>query len=104
MLRWLGRPPEAFVTGPAVTDPVPLPEASSGERLRWNLERLYAATDAERQARGLTWTEAASEVGCTPSQLTGLRTARFATNMRVAMRLCRWLGRPSAEFVDAARW
>jgi hypothetical protein len=41
---------------------------------------------------------------CTPSQLTGLRTAKFATGMNVAMRIVQWLDRPAADFVYAAQW
>jgi hypothetical protein len=41
---------------------------------------------------------------CTPSQLTGLRTARFATNMNLAMRIVQWLDRAAADFIYAATW
>jgi hypothetical protein len=41
---------------------------------------------------------------CTPSQLTGLRTARFATNMNLAMAIVQWLDRPAADFVYATGW
>jgi hypothetical protein len=43
-------------------------------------------------------------LGCTQSQLTGIKTARFAVGMRLAMRITQWLARPAAEFVYAARW
>jgi hypothetical protein len=54
--------------------------------------------------RDLTWAAAAQELRCTPSQLTGLKTARFATGMRLAMRITQWLEQPAALFIHAARW
>jgi hypothetical protein len=105
MLRWLGRAPEDFLRGGAADVPAaPLPAAGPDRRVRWDLGATYAALNAARQARGLTWAELAGEVGCTPSQLTGLRTAKFAMGMRVAMRIVQWLGRPAADFVYVARW
>lgn len=105
MLRWLGRTPESFlgdaegrVTG------APLPAAEPDRRLRWNLGVLYEALDAERRSQQLTWRQLAVILRCRPNQLTGLRTARFATNMSLAMRIVQWLGRPAADFVYPARW
>lgn len=46
--------------------------------------------------------ETAARLGRTPSQLTGLRTARYATNMRVAMRITQALRRPAADFIYPA--
>jgi hypothetical protein len=43
-------------------------------------------------------------LGCTPNQLTGLGTARFATGMDLAMRIAQWIGRPAADFVYPATW
>jgi hypothetical protein len=104
LLRWLEAPPERFVVGaPAVRD-ASLPASGPGRRLRWSLRRLYDALDAERRARQLTWSELATVLGCSPSQLTGLRTARYATGMGLAMRITGWLGRPAADFIYAAKW
>lgn len=104
-LRWLGRTPESFVPAAAggSTD-VPLPQAGPDRRLRWDLRALYTALDATRRERALTWSACALELRCTPSQLTGLRTARFATGMLLAMRIVRWLDRPAADFIRTARW
>ncbi len=41
---------------------------------------------------------------CTPNQLTSLRNAKFATSMRLAMRITQALHRPAAEFVYVAEW
>lgn len=76
MLRWLGRPPEDFLTGPVVDiGGTQLPEADSGRRLRWDLAQLHAAVDAQRRSRDLRWAGLAELVEYTPSRLTNLRTA-----------------------------
>jgi hypothetical protein len=104
MLRWLRRAPEDFLTGPVVdVGDVGLPEAGPGSRLRWNLEQTHAALDEQRRGRNLTWAGLAQELDCTPSRLTGLRTARLAY-MDLAMRITQWLGRPAAAFIHPAQW
>jgi hypothetical protein len=106
MLRWLDRTPESFLAGIVDGDNprFALPRAGPDRRLRWSLKLLWAATDEKRRDEGLTWGQLADLLGCTPSQLTGLRTARFATGMDLAMRIVQWLGRPAADFVYLARW
>jgi hypothetical protein len=52
----------------------------------------------------MTWAQLAQELRCTPSQLTGIRTARFAIGMRLAMRIVAWLGRPARDFIYVAGW
>jgi hypothetical protein len=52
----------------------------------------------------MTWPQVAGVLGCTPSQLTGLRTAKFATGINLAMKIAQWTGQPGAHFVYAARW
>ena len=109
MLRWLGRAPEEFLTalpgpdGAGAAHPA-LPAAGADRRLRWDLKALHGALDEQRRQQGLTWAELARQLRCTPSQLTGLRTARFAASMNVAMHIVQWLGRPAADFVYPARW
>jgi hypothetical protein len=104
MLRWLGRPPEDFLTGPVVdVGDVGLPEAGADARFRWNLHQLYTALNEQRTDRRLTWTGLAQELDSTPSRLTNLRTARLA-DLDLAMRLTQWLGRPAAAFIHPAQW
>jgi hypothetical protein len=104
MLRWLRRAPEDFLTGPVVdVGDVRLPEAGTDRRLRWNLTDVHAALNEQRRKRGLTWTELAQELDCTPSRLTNLRNARFA-DMDLAMRITQWLGQPAAAFIHPAQW
>jgi hypothetical protein len=104
MLRWLNRSPESFLRGVSNSAEVPLPSVGTDRRPRWNLAGLYDAMNAQRLERGLSWTVLAETLRCTPSQLTGLRTAKFATGMRLAMRIVQWLNRPAADFVYAAKW
>lgn len=105
MLRWLGRAPESFLQGTVGDeDRYALPQAGSDRRLRWSLKLLYAAMDERRRDEGLPWPALASLVGCSANQLTGLRTAKFAADMDLAMRVVQWLGRPAADFVYPATW
>ncbi len=105
MLRWLGRTPESFLAGKGGDDRrFALPEAGPDRRLRWSLRLLYASMDEKRREEGLTWPALAAVLECSPNQLTGLRTAKFATGMDLAMRIVQWLGRPAADFVYRAAW
>ncbi|MGH7692053.1 MAG: hypothetical protein ACREOA_05025, partial [Candidatus Dormibacteria bacterium] len=105
VLRWLGQPPEAFLRhGGTVPLTAPLPDCGPDRRLRWDLRRVFGALDGARRDRGLTWVEVARELRCTPGQLTGIRTARYAMGMDLAMRVVQWLGRPAADFILPAEW
>jgi hypothetical protein len=104
MLRWLERTPESFLAGDTTREVAALPEVGPDRRLRWTLQGLGEALNAKRLREALTWPELASVLRCTPNQLTGLRTAKFATGMTLAMRITQWLDRPAADFVYAATW
>jgi len=105
ILRWLGVPPETFLSSPPFGGyDTALPRARPDQRLRWNLAALAESLDARRRERGLTWKQLATELRCTEHQVTGIRTARYAIGMRLAMRIVQWLERPAADFVDAAAW
>jgi hypothetical protein len=105
ILRWLDKAPESFLgRAGAVPAAEPLPDCGPDRRLRWDVPRTYADLDAARRDCGITWSELARELRCTPSQLTGIRTARFAIGMGLAMRITQWLGRPAADFVYTAAW
>lgn len=105
-LRRLDRNPESFLRGMAEGNSprFALPRAGPDRRRRWNLRELYDAMDDERRHRGMTWAELSAALRCTPSQLTGLRTAKFAMDRGLAMRLTQWLGRAAASFVHPATW
>jgi hypothetical protein len=105
MLRWLGRSPESFLRGATGDDDrFALPAAGPDRRLRWALKLLYACMDEKRRQEDLTWPALAAVLGCSSNQLTGLRTAKYATNMDLAMRIVQWIGRPAADFVYPATW
>jgi hypothetical protein len=104
MLRWLERTPESFLVGATADEGTALPGAGPDRRLRWALKRLYASMDEQRRQEQLTWPALAAVLGCTPHQLTGLRTAKFTTGMDLAMRIVQWLRRPAADFVYPASW
>jgi hypothetical protein len=105
ILRWLGRTPESFLmNAPADADGTRLPAAGRNERLRWNLAALYDALNTRRQEQGVTWVELTRQIRCSPNQLTGIRAAKYAIGMRLAMRIVQWLGRPAAAFIYPSRW
>jgi hypothetical protein len=104
MLRWLDRTPESFLTGAAPREATALVIVDPDRRLRWALKLLHGAVNAKRQEDKLTWAELADLLRCSPNQLTGLRTAKFATGMNLAMKTTQWLDRPAADFVYASKW
>ncbi len=104
MLRWLGRTPESFLVGVHKIPDSTFPVVGADRRLRWNLANLYEAMNEQRRERGLAWAELASTLGCTTSQLTGIRTTKFATNMDLAMGITQWLERAASDFVYASKW
>ncbi len=104
MLRWLGQAPEEFLTVSAVdVGDTRLPEPGPESRLRWDLGQLHGALNAQRRQRGLAWSDLAETLGCTPSRLTNLRTARQA-DMDLVMRATQWLEAPAARFIHPAQW
>ena len=103
-LRWLDRTPESFLSDPKAGTDLPVRPSGPDSRTRWDLPALYDALNTARLERDLTWPQLARQMGCTSNQLTGIRTARYAINMVLAMRIVQWLERPSADFIYAARW
>ncbi len=98
-LAWLGRSPESFLSGPSTEPEAPLPESGPGRVLRFDTRALYAALDAQRQARGLSWPQVAAELpGFTPGMLTNLSTGPLIGFPRV-MLLTQWLGEPASRFI-----
>ena len=102
MLRWLGRSPESFLhcheTGERSAC---LPDIPSGKVLRFDTTKIYAALDARRLERKMTWAKVAEEVGLGVSSLTHLAKGG-RTSFPGVMRIMRWLGEPSARFMHAS--
>ena len=106
MLLWLGRTPESFVSGAVESDPerARLPELGKERILRWDTKAMYSALDAERQARAMSWTEVAHEIGVfDASGLTRLSKGG-RTGLPGVMRIVGWLGQPAATFTRASDW
>lgn len=63
---------------------------------------LYGALDVARQAQGLSWRQAAREIGVSPSLL-----SRLANGQRPDadgfVTLARWLGMPTEDFTNGDR-
>jgi hypothetical protein len=88
----------------AIVRSVPLPD--------FPLARLYEALDAQRQARGLTWTAAVAEMSApfvagmsrplAASTVKGLSTKAVAEGDGV-LQMLRWLGRTPESFIPGAR-
>jgi hypothetical protein len=65
---------------------------------------LYEALNSRRLERQLTWVGLAAQLRCTANQLTGIRTARYAIGMKLAMKIVQWLECPASTFIYAAKW
>jgi transcriptional regulator with XRE-family HTH domain len=66
--------------------------------VRFEATALYAALDAQRQARGLTWIQVAAETGVSAATITRTRSGgRLEVDGMLAM--VRWLGVSVETFV-----
>jgi hypothetical protein len=101
MTRWLGRTVESF----AGRDGGPAPEfgvlTKSGRYIRFDTTLLFAAVDAERQRRGMTWEQVAAEVW--PNGPWGAKRLKGLANggrgeVYGALAICGWLGRTIQSF------
>jgi hypothetical protein len=107
MLLWLDRTPESFVPGHpgAAHSDARLPRVSGDKILRFDVPSIYAKLNNQRAARGLTWAQAAAQIG-------GLYRAETLTNMSKqqrtgfphVMRLAQWLHCPAAALTRVAVW
>jgi hypothetical protein len=99
MLLWLGRTPESFVPGfeNADAERFRLRRPDTKHILRFDTKAIHLALDTQRRARGITWMEVASEIGCSRSQLQSLAEGGL-TGFPVVMRIIQWLDQPAAAF------
>ena len=66
--------------------------------VRFDSKTLYAALDAQRVARQLTWAQVAAEVGVSATTITRTKAGgRLEVDGMLAM--VRWLGVPAETFV-----
>jgi hypothetical protein len=96
MLRWLGRTPESFIPG-CREDDGRIPDAPAGKVIRFDTRKLYAAIDAKRAERGLTWEQVSEETGWGVNSMANL-TKGGRTVFPGVMRLTRWLKQPAVNF------
>ena len=70
---------------------------SIADVVRFDARALYAALDAQRSSRGMSWRQVASEVGVSPSTLTRTKEGgRLEVDGMLDM--VRWLGRTVESF------
>jgi hypothetical protein len=102
ILIWLGRSPESFVPGhPGADRPeAQLPPAAAGELPSFDVTRIYARLDTERERRRLSWLQVAQEIG-DPFTANGLQRLHRVRIVRfpAVMRLARWLRCPAASLL-----
>lgn len=60
--------------------------------------------DEKRRSEGSTWSQLAAALGCSSNRLTALRTAKFAADMDLTMRIVQWTGQPAEDFIYLASW
>ena len=103
ILLWLNRTPESFVRPVRqVAAEAALSDVGPGKILRFDTSRLYAALDAQRIDRGMTWQQVADEIGgISAASLTRLSKGG-RTSCPHVMRMTGWLGRPAADFTRAS--
>ena len=99
MLRWLNRAPESFMLGgPRVDEAVALlPHVPPDKVLRFDTRKMYAALDARRAERDLTWLQVAKETGSSVQGLTRLSKGG-RTVFPAVIRIVGWLGEPASRF------
>jgi hypothetical protein len=105
MLRWLGRTPESFMpVYQAAAGENSLPQAGPSQTLRFDTKAIYAALDARRLERKMTWQQVANEIG----EINASNLTRLAHGGRVSfpnvLRIFGWLGRPAASFIWVSDW
>jgi hypothetical protein len=105
LLRWLDRPPEAFVRQAVpVSGSVALPKVPATQVLRVDTKSLHAALDRARIERGMTWREVAGQLADTQvPMLTNLAKGPLIGFPQLT-RITQWLGQPVANFVRGYDW
>lgn len=101
LAHWVGRTVESFAGG---DDGAPLDLAGwsvAGRFVRFDTAGCYAALNAERERRGMTWNQVAAEIWPTgpwgANQLKHMAKGGRADVYGVVA-ICEWLGRPIDSF------
>jgi hypothetical protein len=101
LARWVGCTVESFAGGDGGPPPRPSSYAKPGRFLRFNTAALYVALNEERERRGMTWQQVATEIS--PSgrwgqhQLKGMAKGG-RSEVYSAVAICEWLGRSIQSF------
>lgn len=101
MLRWLHRQPESFIPGHSLLAdmPVSFPEVGPRQVWRFDTRKVYAALNAQRSERNLTWAQVGKELGLSASSLAYLAKGG-RTSFPGVMRMTGWLKQPALEFTQ----
>ena len=104
MMLWLDRTPESFVPGfvDADAERFRLRRLSTRQIQRFDTKALYAAVNAQRLSKGLTWNEVASEMRIGSANPLRSLAKGGLTGFPIVMRIVGWLGQPAAAFTRAA--
>jgi hypothetical protein len=100
MLRWLGRSPESFLADRAGESRATelLPQVGPSQILRFDTRALYAALDARREERGMSWRQVADEIDA----ITAASLTRVSKDGRIGfpdvMRIVACGGCPAVTF------
>jgi DNA-binding XRE family transcriptional regulator len=99
MIQWVGRTPESFTVDPDGAVHELLPDPQGQWRWWWAHHDLASAVDAQRQERGMTWKQAADEMGVGTAAIQGLTKLRYGPSIGLAMIAARWIQRSAASFL-----
>ncbi len=100
---WLDRTPESFVVGMNWDAHRARLREPSNKRLRFDTQKIYAALDAQRRARQMSWGEVERQVGVSENSMKHLAKGG-RTSFPMVIRIVQWLGEPTASFTRISDW
>jgi hypothetical protein len=102
LARWVGRTVESFAGGDGGPPLEPNSYLQTRRFVRFDRRALHAAVNEEREHRGMTWEQVASEIWPSgpwgPQQLKSMAGGGRA-DVYQAVAVCEWLGRPIQSFL-----
>ena len=102
MLRWLKRTPESFVPDLPNGAGEALPDVGTKLILRFDTKAIYAAINARRVERQMTWRQVAAAIGGLNAPMLTRLSQGGRTAFPHVMRIARWLGRSVASLTRAS--